>query len=129
MRKTSLNQIGDALLALADGAVAAARAEARRATATRKRRANARTRRNWTLRPGAETPLWNELVRRVAPLLEKRGAKAQLARQLALPRQRLQDCLRAKNSMLDGERTLLLMAWLAAKERGRELGTPPKGVA
>jgi len=75
-----------------------------------------------------DTPLWNELVRRVAPHLARRGSKAQLARQLGLPRQRLQDCLKSKHAMLDGERTLLLLTWLTAKERGRELGTPPNGV-
>lgn len=127
-RHGPLNQIGEVLLTLADGAVAAARAEAARAMADRTRRTNARTRRCWALHPGTETPLWNELVRRVAPHLARRGSKAQLARQLGLPRQRLQDCLKSKNAILDGERTLLLLAWLSARERGRDLGTPPPGV-
>lgn len=127
-RQGPLGQIGEVLLAVADGAVAAARAEARRARAARIRRSNQEARRCCALQPGAETPLWNELVRRVAVQLRKRGAKAQLARELALPRQRLQDCLKAKRAMLDGERTLLLLMWLAARERGHELGTPPVGV-
>lgn len=128
VRRGPLDQIGEVLLALADGAVAVARAEAVRAVAERTRRKNARTRRCWALHPGTETPLWNELVRRVTPHLARRGSKAHLARQLGLPRQRLQDCLKSKHAMLDGERTLLLLAWLSARERGRELGTPPPGV-
>jgi hypothetical protein len=106
----------------------AARAEARRRSRARTRRDNARTRRNWALHPGTETPLWNELVRRVTPLLRPRGSKAQLARVLGVPRQRLQDCLRSKNAMLDAERTLLLLGWLEAAYRGRPPATPPPGV-
>jgi hypothetical protein len=74
-----------------------------------------------TLRPGAATPLWNELVKQTRPLLRKRGSKAQLARLLKLPRQRLQDCLKAKTACLDAERTLLLMCWVASRQQhGRE---------
>src|SRR4051812_20467338 len=53
------------------------------------------TRPRVTLRPGPDTPLWNELVRQLRPHLRKYGAKAQLARLLGLPRQRLHDCLKA----------------------------------
>jgi hypothetical protein len=74
-----------------------------------------------TLRPGPATPLWNALVRQAQPLLRKRGTKAQLARLLWLPRQRMQDCLKARNAALDAERTLLLMCWVAARQRGRDL--------
>jgi len=89
-----------------------------------KARARARPRaprRNLTLRPGAETPLWNELVRQVRPHLRRYGAKAQLARLLGVPRQRLQDCLRAKSACLDAERTLLLLGWLGFFQRGGEI--------
>ena len=69
--------------------------------------------RGLTLQPGIDTPLWNELVKQTLPLLKKRGSKAQLARILGVPRQRLQVCLKAKAACLDAERTLLLLAWLA----------------
>ncbi|HTQ30634.1 MAG TPA: hypothetical protein VMI53_05435 [Opitutaceae bacterium] len=78
-------------------------------------------RRGFTLRPGPDTPIWNELVRQAGPLLRKRGSKAHLARILGVPRQRLQDCLKARVACLDGERTLLLLCWVAARQQGREL--------
>jgi len=99
------------LFEAADRAVRAAAGKLRRKPAPRGR----------VLAPGIDTPLWNELVRQVLPLLKKRGSKAQLARLLALPRQRLQDCLKAKTACLDAERTLLLLAWLAARRHGRDL--------
>ena len=71
-----------------------------------------------TLRPGASTPLWNELIARARNHLTKRGSKADLARILAVPRQRLQDCLKARSACLDAERTLLLMCWVQAREHG-----------
>jgi hypothetical protein len=74
-----------------------------------------------TLPVGIDTPLWNELVRQVVPLLQRRGSKVHLARILGVPRQRLQVCLKAKTAALDAERTLLLLAWLAAQHRGDEL--------
>lgn len=92
--------------------------------ARRTRRAPERTpgvRRGLTLRPGAGTPLWNELVRQIRPYLRKRGSKAQLARLLGVPRQRLQDCLKAGSACLDAERTLLLIGWLGFLQRGGEL--------
>ena len=78
-------------------------------------------RRSLTLRPGPDTPLWNELVRQVRPHLRKRGSKAQLARLLALPRQRLNACLKAGSACLDAERTLLLIGWLGFFQRGGEI--------
>lgn len=74
-----------------------------------------------TLRPGPDTPLWNELVRQVRPHLRKYGSKAQLARLLGLPRQRLHDCLKSRDACLDAERTLLLLGWLGFFQRGGEL--------
>lgn len=74
-----------------------------------------------TLRPGAGTPLWNELVRQALPLLTKRGAKSQLARQLGISRQRLRHCLKARHACLDGERALMLLCWVAAHQRGHSL--------
>lgn len=74
-----------------------------------------------TLRPGRDTPLWNELVRQTLPLLGKRGSKARLARFLRLPRQRMQDCLKARQNSLDAERTLLPLCWVSARQQGRDL--------
>ena len=74
-----------------------------------------------TLQPGPDTPLWNELVRQVLPLLKRRGRKVHLARILGVPRQRLQVCLKAKSACLDAERTLLLLAWLARQRQGKTL--------
>jgi hypothetical protein len=98
--------------------LAAAQESARLARASLKRRA---PKRGLTLMPGADTPLWNELVREVVPLLRKRGSKVHLARLLGVPRQRLQVCLKARTGFLDAERTLLLLAWLAARHRERNL--------
>ena len=78
-------------------------------------------RRGQALQPGADTPLWNELVRQVTPLLRKRGSKVHLARILGVPKQRLHVCLKAGTGCLDAERTLLLTAWLCARRQGREL--------
>ena len=108
-------------LALVEDLIFAATEAAR---AARKAQARARPRprrRSLTLRPGPETPLWNALVRQVRPHLRKYGAKAQLARLLGLPRQRLQDCLKAGSACLDAERTLLLIGWLGFFQRGGEL--------
>ncbi|HZP60515.1 MAG TPA: hypothetical protein VFB27_09350 [Opitutaceae bacterium] len=99
--------------ALFDTAASAARKTVRGAVGHR--------RRGFTLRPGPDTPLWNELVRQAGPLLHRRGSKAQLAKILGLPRQRLQDCLKTRTACLDGERTLLLLCWIAARQQGRDL--------
>ncbi|MDB6114337.1 MAG: hypothetical protein JWQ62_1282 [Lacunisphaera sp.] len=111
----SLQLTGGIILILAEAAEQAAR------RAMRQVRHHFRKRQGATLRPGPDTPLWNELVKQAQPLLRKRGSKAQLARLLKLPRQRLQDCLKAKTAHLDAERTLLLMCWVAARQQGREL--------
>jgi hypothetical protein len=77
--------------------------------------------RRLALRPGPDTPLWNALVRAVLPHLRRRGSKAQLARLLKVPRQRLQACFKAKYACLDAERTLLLVGWLGFLARGGTL--------
>lgn len=91
---------------------------ARRAAANMKRR---RPKRGLALLPGPDTPIWNELVKQVAPLLRKRGSKIHLARILGVPKQRLHVCLKSRKGCLDAERTLLLLAWLAARRQGRPL--------
>jgi hypothetical protein len=110
-------QIVESLIAAA--AQSAAQMAAARAAAARRRHRPQRD--QLTLRPGPDTPLWNELVKLVRPHLRKRGSKAQLARLLGLPRQRLQDCLKAGSASLDAERTLLLLGWLGFFQRGGEL--------
>lgn len=79
-----------------------------------------RSRRGWTLKPGPDTPVWNELVRQAAPYLRKRGDKIRLARLLGMTRQRLHQLLVAKTACADAERALLLLAWVQAKRAGRE---------
>jgi hypothetical protein len=74
-----------------------------------------------TLRPGPHTPLWNTLVEATLPLLQQHGSKAQLARILGVPRQRLQDCLKARTACLDAERTLLLLCWVSARHQRRTI--------
>ena len=111
----SLEFTGGIIWLLAEAAEEAAR------RAMRQIRHRFRARQGSTLRPGSDTPLWNELVKQAQPLLRKHGSKAQLARLLRIPRQRLQDCLKAKTACLDGERTLLVMCWIAARQQGREL--------
>lgn len=91
---------------------------ARRTAAQQRRRA---PRRGLALLPGPDTPLWNELVRQVAPRLRKRGSKVQLARILGVSKQRLHICLKSRTGALDAERTLLLLSWLVARSQGREL--------
>ncbi len=103
-------------LRLVEDLIAAAAESVRRARMPRVPRRPLRSQR--TLRPGPDTPLWNELVRQVRPHLRKRGSKAQLARLLGLPRQRLQDCLKSGAACLDAERTLLLLGWLGFFQRG-----------
>jgi hypothetical protein len=70
-----------------------------------------------TLRPGSKTPLWNALVAEARPLLRRHGEKAVLARLLGLPRQRVHDFLVGHGRMPDAERTLLLIEWIAARQR------------
>jgi hypothetical protein len=71
-----------------------------------------------TLRPGAGTPLWKQLVAQARPLLKRRGEKAQLARLLGVHRQAVNEYFVSESRMPDAERTLLLLAWLDARRRG-----------
>lgn len=112
----SLKLVADLILDLYAVAATSARAAAKQG-----RRMVPRSQRNRTLRPGAGTPLWNELVKQAQPFLRQRGTKAQLARVLGVPRQRLQDCLKTRSACLDAERTLLLLCWVVAQRQGRDL--------
>lgn len=122
-----LDTMAEAAVDLLEAAAKEAREAARRRQKERIRASNAATQRYWVLHPGAETPLWNQLLREVRPWLRPRGAQAQLARVLGLTRQRLNRCLTAKAAMLDAERALLLLGWLEAQRRRRTLPTPPPG--
>ena len=84
-----------------------------------------RSARGDTVRPGPETPLWNELVAAARQLIHRRGEKANLARFLGLPRQRVHQYLMAKSASPDAERTLLLLAWVHARRSGVSLPLAP----
>jgi hypothetical protein len=112
----SLIVTSELLLLLFEGAEKAAYVTAER---IRKRRRPAPRRGvGRTLRPGAQTPLWNILVNAALRYLGKYGSKARLARYLGLPRQRMQDCLKSRQASLDAERALRLLCWVAAREKG-----------
>ena len=68
-----------------------------------------------TLRPGAATPLWNALVLAVRAHLRRRGEKSNLARELAVPPQRVHEYFVARTAAPDAERTLLVLHWLATR--------------
>ena len=80
-----------------------------------------RQRRGATLRPGPDTPLWNELAAAAQGQLIRYGDKAKLARILGVPRQRVHQYVRATSACPDAERTLLLLAWVQARRNGRDL--------
>ncbi len=73
-----------------------------------------RVSRGATLRPGRETPLWNELRTHLRPRLRKYGEQVNLGRLLGLPRQRINAYVTSGKQMPDAERTLQLLAWLIA---------------
>jgi hypothetical protein len=73
-----------------------------------------------TLKPGPATPLWNELATAVRNQLTRYGEKARLGRVLGLPRQRVHELLKSRRHLPDAERTLLLLAWLHARQHGRD---------
>lgn len=72
-----------------------------------------------TLRPGSETPLWNSLRAQLKPHLRSYGSQVNLGRLLGLPRQRINAFVTGGAQMPDAERTLQLLAWLAAVKSGR----------
>jgi hypothetical protein len=92
---------------------------ARRAEAFRiASRPRGRFRGGKTLRPGQETPLWNELRRQLRPRLRRYGDQAILGRLLGLPRQRINAFVTGGGQMPDAERTLQLLVWLSAARHG-----------
>ena len=73
------------------------------------------------LRPGPDTPLWNELAVAVRRSFRRRGEKARLARVLGISRQRLHVLVVKPTACPDAERTLQLLLWLQARRDGHEL--------
>ena len=105
------------VIVLADGVSAIARESAR---CVRQAGKQMRAPVGVTLRPGPQTPLWNELVGTLRSWLKRRGEKVLLARVLGIPRQRVHDFLVGRGRMPDAERTLLMLEWLAARQRGEK---------
>jgi hypothetical protein len=81
-----------------------------------------RGKRGATLRPGKETPLWNELRAQLQPHLRRYGDQVNLGRVLGLPRQRINAYITLGSQMPDAERTLQMLAWLIAARRGQRPG-------
>lgn len=71
-----------------------------------------------TLRPGKETPLWNAMRKDLRALTVKHGEQAKLARLLGLDRQQINAFLKSGTRMPDAERTLQLLAWMHARQKG-----------
>ena len=74
-----------------------------------------------TRRPGVHSPMWNVCVTELRRALRPYGSKARLARYLGIPRQRLQDFLKARNRLPDAELTVRLLHWLSESRSGRDL--------
>ena len=108
-----LNQLLNATDILVTGAQVAAK------VARRKYREATRLRRGSALHPGLNTPLWNELAKAAEKLLTRYGEKANLARYIGVPRQRIHLLLVAKTACPDAERALQLLAWVNARRAGR----------
>ena len=111
-----LNELGD----LVEGMMEMAESGLRAMAAARRKTPDRRPKRFVTLRPGADTPVWNQLVRYAAPFFRRRGDKVKLARLLGISRQRLHQLLVAKTACADAEPTLLLLAWVNARRAGRD---------
>ena len=74
-----------------------------------------------TRRPGVESPMWNICAEQLRAELKPVGSKVRLARFLGIPKQRLNDFLKANARLPDAEVTLQLLNWLAQKRAGRDL--------
>ncbi len=97
----------------------AAQAGAERAQqALRKRRKGYRTR-----RPGLQTPMWNVCAALLRQNLRPYGSKVRLARYLGIPKQRLNDYLKARSRLPDAEVLLRMLHWLSEKnaKKSRDL--------
>ncbi len=100
-------------------------------TKAARKRANERrprVRRGATLRPGGDTPLWNALAELSRPLLQRRGARAILARELGVHRARVGEYFDKQSAMPDAERALRLVVLLARAARRETKSAPPANV-
>jgi len=79
-----------------------------------------RSGRNTTLRPSAETPLWNAIVTMVKPHLARRGERAILARELGVHRARIGEYFDAQTAMPDAERAFQILVWLDRRNKRSE---------
>lgn len=109
-----LHSLAPLLDALAEAAEKSAVAAHRAVKRVRRKRVGA------VLRPGPDTPLWNELAQAAALQLQRYGEQAKLARILGITRQRLHVYLRSKTACPDAERTLQLLVWLGSRQRGND---------
>ncbi len=73
-----------------------------------------------TLRPSAETPLWNALALATQPHLSRRGDRALLARELCVHRARIGEYFDRRTAMPDAERALELLLWLSRRPLAEE---------
>jgi len=105
----------DLAIALAEVAAKSARQRLKESARAR------RPQKGRTIKPGRDTPLWNELAAAVRAQLSRRGEKVKLARLLGLPRQRIHEFLRKRCALPDAERTLFLLVWLQTRREGRDL--------
>ncbi|MEO0054119.1 MAG: hypothetical protein RLZZ50_66 [Verrucomicrobiota bacterium] len=87
-----------------------------------------RTRRGATLRPGSDTPLWNALAEMGRPLVQRRGARAILARELGVHRARVGEYFDKRSAMPDAERALRLFVLLAHTARRETKTNAPANV-
>lgn len=109
-----MQPLDDATEALID----AAREMGPRAAQTKSKRAGKATRSGSV---AGESPLWDELRGRVERQLAKRGEQSLLARFLGVSRQRVHQMIQSRSGQPNAERTLLLFAWVVARERGQKL--------
>ena len=115
------------LFEFADILEQAAREMAKEARKTAEAR-RPRARRGATLRPGPDTPLWNALAEMGRPLLQRRGARAILARELGVHRARVGEYFDKREAMPDAERTLRLFVLLAHTARRENKSASPANV-
>ena len=113
------------LLDLAGGLELAAR-ELAKAARKRMDARKPRSGRGATLRPSAETPLWNAIATLVKPQLARRGDRALLARELGVHRARIGEYFDTNTAMPDAERALQILIWIARKERKTQSGSDQK---
>jgi hypothetical protein len=126
MNPVSHSPVGPQLTFLLDQAEQLAIKSEEKIRATAKNVLRPRVRRNATIRPGPNTPLWNALVDTVRPHLARHGEKINLGRELGVPPQRIHEYFVARTAAPDAERTLALVVWLA-RNSPRPTPSKPRG--